>query len=242
MKPPELILALDLPSSDHIPPLLDQMPPEVTFVKVGLELFCAEGPAALRPLRQAGRRIFLDLKLHDIPQTVARAVEAAARHHVDLLTIHAGGGRAMMQAAAAAAQGCGEARPRLVAVTTLTSLDPADLAQLGIRRGLPAQAEALARLALDAGLDGAVTSVHEAAALRRAFGPDPLLVTPGIRLPSDAVGDQKRVATPAAAVRAGASFLVVGRSITAAPHPREAALRILHDIHDAVDRESGATP
>ena len=199
----------------------------------GSSYFCAEGPRALDPLRQRKARVFLDLKLHDIPQTVAHAVRSAGAHGVDLITVHAMGGRAMMEAAAGAAAEFGASRPRLVAVTTLTSLDAGDLAELGIHRELGDQALALTRLALDAGIDGVVTSVQEAAALRRTFGPGPLLVTPGIRMPGADCGDQKRTATPAAAVRAGSSFLVVGRPILGAPDPAAAARAILADMRSA---------
>lgn len=209
------------------------LPPEISFCKVGLELFCAEGPAVLERVHGEGWRVFLDLKLHDIPRTVARAVRAAALHGVELLTVHASGGRAMLQAAAEAAREAGEDRPRLVAVTTLTSLDAGDLAELGIGRGLREQALALTALALEAGIDGVVTSVHEAAALRKQFGPEPLLVTPGIRMPSDRAEDQKRIATPAQAAAAGASYLVIGRSITDAADPAAAARAALDDLRSA---------
>lgn len=232
MKPPAVILALDVPRSTDIAPLLAPLPPEISFCKIGLELFCAEGPAALEPVRSQGRRIFLDLKLHDIPRTVAHAVRSAAAHRVDLITVHAAGGRGMLEAAAEAARAFGPDRPHLVAVTTLTSLDQNDLADVGIGRPLADQALALTELALDSGIDGVVTSAHEAAALRERFGPEPLLVTPGIRLPTDAVGDQKRVATPAAAAAAGASYLVVGRAITGAADPAAAAQAILANLKE----------
>ncbi|NLE67861.1 MAG: orotidine-5'-phosphate decarboxylase [Lentisphaerae bacterium] len=233
---PRLVVALDIPSSRSLPALLQGLPPALEWFKVGLELFAAEGPRALAPLREAGKRVFLDLKLHDIPRTVARAVDACARHGVGLLTLHAAGGRAMLEAAARAAREAGPRAPKLIAVTTLTSLDAGDLADLGIVRALSDQAEALAHLALEAGIDGLVTSVHEAAALRRRFGPKPLLVTPGIRPADGAADDQKRVDTPARAVRAGADFLVVGRPILEASDPRAAAEAILADMRSAAAR------
>lgn len=230
MRTPEIIVALDFSSSDGMAPLLDQLPREVRFGKVGLELFTAEGPRALRLLRERDWRIFLDLKLHDIPHTAARAVRAAAAHGVDLLTVHAAGGRAMLEAAAEAAADIDGNRLQLVAVTTLTSLDEPDLREIGIERSLSAQALALAELALATGIDGVVTSVHEAPGLRERFGDGPLLVTPGIRLASDDTGDQKRVATPSMAVRAGATHLVIGRPITRAADPAAAARRLLADM------------
>ncbi|MDD4737251.1 MAG: orotidine-5'-phosphate decarboxylase [Kiritimatiellae bacterium] len=227
---PELIVALDLPSSQNIPAILDHLPPELTFFKLGLELFCAEGPDALNPLLERKMNIFLDLKLHDIPHTVERAVHSAAAHGVKLLTVHACGGKAMLTAAAKAAAACGDQAPALIGVTTLTSLNQDDFSDLGISRTLSEQALALGRLARDAGIDGLVTSVHEAAALRAALGPDILLVTPGIRLPTDDIGDQKRIATPFAAVQAGADYLVVGRPILNAPDPAAAARAMLENM------------
>ncbi|MBU0716093.1 MAG: orotidine-5'-phosphate decarboxylase [Verrucomicrobia bacterium] len=242
--PPQLIIALDLPSSQNLGALLQSLPSEITWFKIGLELFTAEGPRALEPLRAQDKKIFLDLKLHDIPHTVERAVAAAARHGIGMLTLHAAGGRAMLQAAAQAARSCHGQAPKLIAVTTLTSLNQADLAEVGISRELKDQALALGELALAAGLDGLVASAQEVEHLRRHFGQGPLLVTPGIR-PSCAqgategrpagntAGDQKRVATPTLAVRAGSNFLVVGRPILEAADPRAAALAILNEIRDA---------
>lgn len=230
MRQPEVIVALDLPRSQDIEPVIAAVPHAISYFKIGLELFCAEGPAALAPVKRRGARIFLDLKLHDIPRTVAHAVRSVAAHGVDLVTVHAAGGRAMLRAAAEAAEACGADRPRLLAITTLTSLDAQDLKDIGIERSVADQAIRLTELALSSGIDGVVTSVREAAALRERFGPDPLLVTPGIRMPSDAVGDQKRVATPAAAVAAGADFLVVGRAILEAADPAAAANAILEDM------------
>jgi orotidine-5'-phosphate decarboxylase len=230
-RPTELIVALDVPGADDAARVLAGLS-SVDFYKVGLELFTSEGPRIITLLHEAGKRVFLDLKLHDIPRTVARAVTAAAAHGVDLLTVHASGGPAMLRAAAeaAAAVGPGARRPRLVAVTTLTSLDQEDLAALGIRRPLDDHTLALGRMAIDCGIDGLVCSPLETARFRETLGPQPLLVTPGIRPPGDDAGDQKRVATPREAARAGADFLVVGRSILNAPDPAAAARAMLDDM------------
>jgi len=245
--PPQLIVALDLPSSQTLNALLQSLPREILWFKVGLELFAAEGPRALAPLQAEGKKIFLDLKLHDIPNTVERAVAAAAQHGIDMLTLHAAGGRAMLKAAAQAAQAAGARAPKLVAVTTLTSLNQSDLTEIGICREMKDQALCLSELALASGMDGLVSSAQEVEHLRRHFGQGPLLVTPGIR-PScaqgsaegrpagNAPGDQKRVATPTLAVRAGSNFLEVGRPILEATDPRAAALAILNEIRDAAGK------
>lgn len=230
---PEMIVALDVPRADAIAAMVEALPAAARWYKVGLELFCSDGPAALRPLQDRGRRIFLDLKLHDIPRTVERAVRAAAAHGVHMLTAHASGGFAMLQAAAAAAREFGAQRPQVVAVTALTSLAAEDLADVGVARSMPDHVAALADLALRAGMDGLVCSPREVAGLRERFGLDPLLVTPGIRARDADAGDQKRTATAAEAVRAGASHLVVGRPILDAPDPRAAAARILAEIREA---------
>ena len=228
----ELIVALDVSSTNEVRAVLQRLPREVTFYKVGLELYSAEGPTVLSLLRDMGKRVFLDLKLHDIPRTVERAVAAAATHGVDLLTIHASGGRAMMAAAAAAAKSAPRG-PRILAVTVLTSMDSSDLVDLGIQRSPEQQVEALGRLAVASGVDGLVCSAKEVGVLRQTLGDGPLLVTPGIRPASTDVGDQKRVATPAAAVKAGASHLVVGRPILDAADPGDAVKRILHEMASA---------
>lgn len=228
--PAELIIALDVPEAAAMGPIVDALPKEIAWYKVGLEIFAAEGPRALDPLRERGKRVFLDLKLHDIPRTVARAVRSAARHGAGLLTVHASGGREMLKAAAEAARECGPGGPRILAVTVLTSLDASDLEAMGVRRTPSEQVLALAGLALEAGADGWVCSVQEAAGLRAAYGPAPLLVTPGIRLPTDDVGDQKRIGTPADALRAGATHLVVGRPVLDAPDPAAAARALLDAI------------
>lgn len=228
--PAELIVALDVPSAREIGPIVDNLPGEIDFYKVGLELFCAEGPAALLPLKERNKKIFLDLKLHDIPRTVEHAVRSAARLGVQLLTVHTCGGRAMLKAAVHAASEYADSAPSIIGVTTLTSLNADDFVDVGIGRSLTDQARALGSMAIESGIDGLVTSVLEAPALRRELGERPLLVTPGIRMPSDETGDQKRVATPAAAVEAGASYLVVGRPILEAEDPRAAAEAILRNM------------
>jgi len=229
---PQLIVALDVPSVEAADAAVQRLP-NVTWFKVGLELFTAVGPAVLATLARQQRKVFLDLKLHDIPRTVERAVQSASAHGVELITVHAASGRAALRAAADAAASAGTRRPSLVAVTTLTSLGPEDLRDLGVQRTLPEQALKLAEMALQSGIDGLVTSVHEAPDLRRAFGPAPILVTPGIRPADSAVGDQKRVATPAAAVNAGATYLVVGRPVLDAKDPYAAAEAILGEMNAA---------
>jgi orotidine-5'-phosphate decarboxylase len=227
---PDLIVALDVPSSEAIAPLVDLLPAAVTYYKVGLELFTAEGPKALAPLKERGKRIFLDLKLHDIPRTVERAVRSAAALGVDLLTVHATGGRAMLQAAAEAAN---ESGLKLVAVTTLTSLDQSDLTDIGITRSVAEQTAAVGKLAIDSGIHGLVCSPLEVGAFRRNLGPAPILVTPGIRPAGADVGDQKRISTPADAVRDGSSLLVVGRPIVEAADPAAAAQQVLDQMASA---------
>lgn len=240
----DLIVALDVDNSVEAADWIERLPQDISYYKIGLELFVADGAAALAAVHQRQKHIFLDLKLHDIPRTVARAVQSAARHHASLLTVHAAGGRAMLQEAAKAAKDCGPERPRLVAVTTLTSLDQNDLEDVGVQRSIRDQALALADLALSSGIDGLVTSVHEAPALREEFGHDPILVTPGIRLRSEAtadrsdsglanIEDQKRVATPATAVQAGSTYLVVGRAILNAADPSAAAIAVLDEMNSA---------
>lgn len=228
---PDLIVALDVPTAREMEETLARLPDTIEWYKVGLELFCAEGPSILDPLKKRNKKIFLDLKLHDIPRTVANAVKTAASHGVNLLTVHAIGGRAMLEAAAEAARECSNP-PKLVAVTTLTSLSQDDFTDLGITRSVSEQALALGELAISSGIDGLVTSAHEAGVLRRKF-PDALLVTPGIRMPDGEVGDQKRVATPAFAVQQGATHLVVGRPILQAADPAAATAAIFEDIKSA---------
>ena len=217
---PRIVVAFDHPSEDAALATAGRIDPARCRVKVGMELFTAAGPAVLEKLHRLGFEVFLDLKFHDIPNTVAGACRAAAAHGVWMMNVHAAGGRRMMEAARDAAGG-GEGRPLVVAVTVLTSMDRDDLAETGAGLALPERVCTLARLAGDCGLDGVVCSAADLGRLRGTFdvfGPGFLRVTPGIRL-ADTDDDQRRVATPTEAVRAGASHLVVGRPITAAPDP-----------------------
>ncbi len=230
---PELIVALDVESREKLAKTLEKLPESLRWFKVGLELFCAEGPSALDPLLARKSRIFLDLKLHDIPRTVERAVRSAARHTIQMLTIHASGGRAMIRAAADAAREFGENRPKIIAVTALTSLQQGDLDDIGVARSMPDHVRALAAMAVEAGADGLVCSPLEANILRKELGPAALLVTPGIRASGEDKGDQKRTLTAGEAVRAGATHLVVGRPILEAADPHEAAAKLLEEIRAA---------
>jgi orotidine-5'-phosphate decarboxylase len=201
--------------------------------KVGSQLFTSEGPRAVTKLADLGYDIFLDLKFHDIPNTVAHAVAAAVRlPRVRLMTLHASGGLAMMRGAHEAA-GTKKNRPALLAVTVLTSFDEPTLREIGMEGSLGSRVVALARLARTAGMDGVVCSALEAPAVRREFGPDFKILVPGVRPASAATNDQSRIATPGDAVRAGADYLVVGRPITAAKDPRAAALEIVAEIAGA---------
>lgn len=236
----QIIVALDLPSRDRALALVDALGEEADFYKVGLELFIGAGPSVVRELRERGKRVFLDLKLHDIPNTVARAVEAASQHGAELLTVHASGGRVMLERAAEAADG----RVRLLGVTVLTSLGPEELSEAWGRSGVtaPEEVERLARLSFSAGLDGVVASAAEVGVLRDALGPSAMLVTPGIRPAGGEAHDQTRVATPGKAVAAGADALVVGRPVTEAPDPPRALRSIRREAAEARPRAAGSTP
>lgn len=229
----ELVVALDVNDRGQVDRLLGRLPQAITWYKVGLELFSAEGPPIVAYLRERGKKVLLDLKLHDIPRTVERAVSVLGRLGAEMLTVHASGGKAMLAAAVEAAHALGPRAPQLIAVTTLTSLDQKDLVELGIHQSVRDRALALGEMALSAGLQGLVTSVDELKALRTAFGPSPILITPGIRMPVHNLADQKRTACPARAVREGSDFLVVGRPILEAEDPAEAAERILEDMRRA---------
>jgi orotidine-5'-phosphate decarboxylase len=228
-----IIIALDVPGKDEAIALVSRLRSARTF-KVGLELFTAEGPALFRKLKALRKDIFLDLKLHDIPNTVAGAVRSAFRHGVQMMTVHASGGREMMARAAETARQASEElerpRPVLLGVTVLTSLRGADLAEVGMTADPAAQVLRLAGLAKAAGMDGVVCSPQEIELLRKEFGKDLVIVTPGIRPPWAAAQDQKRIMTPAEAVAKGADYLVIGRPITGAPSPEEAFLKIVEEL------------
>ncbi|MHB1674782.1 MAG: orotidine-5'-phosphate decarboxylase [Acidobacteriaceae bacterium] len=228
-----LVVALDVSTAALARELATQLRGTCRWVKVGLELYLAAGNAMVEELAAQGFSVFLDLKFHDIPNTVAGAVRSAASMGASLLTIHAAGGPAMLCAAAEAAAGLPKA-PRLLVVTVLTSMDRAQLAAIGIETSAADQVLRLARMAIASEIRGLVCSSEEVAILRRELGAEPTLVVPGIRPAGAAVGDQKRIATPADAIRAGASQLVVGRPITQAADPAKAAQSILNEIANAM--------
>lgn len=222
----ELIVALDVQTRAEAVEKIKAIGDSVGFYKIGLELFIAEGPDVVRAVKDMGKKVFLDLKLHDIPRTVERAIRSAGKLGADLLTIHACGASAMIRAAADAAAEFGAAAPKILAVTVLTSLDKTDLEDIGVARTPAEQVQAMGRLALANGAAGIVCSPVEVKAMREILGPAALLVTPGVRPAGSAAGDQKRIATPADAVHDGSTHLVVGRPILAAADPAAAAAAI----------------
>jgi orotidine-5'-phosphate decarboxylase len=222
----KLIVALDFAQSSQALSFVEKLTPQDCALKIGSELFTRSGPALVQELVQRGFRVFLDLKFHDIPNTVAHACQAAADLGVWMLTVHAGGGAAMLQAASAALVPYGVARPKLVAVTVLTSLAEQDLPAVGVQRSLPQHVERLAVLAQAAGVDGVVCSGQDLLHLKARCGKGFLAVTPGIRLPGDALHDQARVMTPQEAIAAGSDYLVMGRSITQAADPAAVVQRL----------------
>ena len=225
----ELIVALDVSTRDEVLRLRDALAPVVDFFKVGKELFTAEGPAILGAL--AGSRIFLDLKFHDIPATVAGGVASSAAHGVDILDVHASGGRAMMAAAVAARKAT---TPLIFGVTVLTHLGDDDLRELGFLDGSLSQVVRLARMADESGLDGVVASAFEVEAIREATEDRLQILVPGVRpVWAQAAHDQKRLATPGEAARRGAHYVVVGRAITRDVDPKDAARRIVDEIASA---------
>jgi orotidine-5'-phosphate decarboxylase len=239
MAPPDprdrLIVALDVDSLAQAERLAERLDGLVRRFKIGSQLFTAGGPAVVEAVQKRGAEVFLDLKFHDIPNTVAGAAREAARLGVFMFNVHASGGLAMMKAAAdgaaAAAKEMSVRRPLAIAVTVLTSLDRAALhRELGVASSVEGHVLHLSELAREAGLDGTVASPVEVAAIRRNLGTAWVIVTPGVRPAGSAAGDQSRVATPGAAVRAGAHYLVVGRPITGAPDPAAAAAAILEEI------------
>jgi orotidine-5'-phosphate decarboxylase len=230
MKPRErLIVALDVPREADAAHLVDALAGKVGMFKVGSQLFTAAGPDFVRLLTTRGEKVFLDVKYHDIPHTVANAVSAASVLGVSLMTIHALGGQAMMEAAVGARPAIGA---RLLAVTILTSHDAASLGTIGLPADVSPNVQRLARLAQAAKVDGVVASPHEVSLIREACGPDFLVVTPGIRPSGARLGDQARAATPAAALAAGADYLVVGRPITEAKDCAAAAEAIVREMEE----------
>jgi orotidine-5'-phosphate decarboxylase len=234
MKNP-IIAALDVPSAEPALKLAEQIAPAVGAFKIGKELFVAAGPDIVKRVRATGASVFLDLKFHDIPNTVARAVASATRLDVQMLTIHTSGGGEMMRAAEKSAQdtarSLGRPAPLVLGVTVLTSMDSNSLSEIGCEANVGQQVARLAALAVKSGLRGLVCSPLEIAELRRLLPAEIQLVTPGIRTGAEKADDQKRTLTPREAIQAGASWLVVGRPIYAAENPRAAAEKILESLH-----------
>jgi orotidine-5'-phosphate decarboxylase len=226
---PKIIVALDFPDATCALELVERLDPSLCRLKIGKELFTAAGPQLVAWLAHEGYGVFLDLKFHDIPNTVAKACEAASKLGVWMLNVHASGGSAMMRAARAAVDKA-DVPPLLIAVTVLTSLDQPALDEIGYAGDLSATVLRLAKLTKDSGLDGVVCSAQEAPMLRSELGKEFSLVTPGIRLADAAADDQSRVVTPAMAISNGASYLVIGRPITQAADPLQALQRINKEI------------
>jgi len=232
---PKVIVALDFADATSALDLAERLDPAQCRVKVGKELYTAAGPALVERLTRRGFGVFLDLKFHDIPNTVAAACRAAAGLGVWMINVHASGGRAMLEASRAALPS-GASAPKLIAVTLLTSLHAVDLTEIGMSGTLEEAVLRLATLAADCGLDGVVCSAREATVLRARLGDAFLRVTPGIRLADGTVDDQQRVMTPVQAIAAGASYLVIGRPITRAPDP----LQALNDINRTIAEDTPA--
>lgn len=228
-----LIVALDVSSAAAAGDMVRQLEGTCQWFKVGLELFAAAGPAFVEALAARGHSVFLDLKFHDIPNTVAGAVRSAAGLGARMMTVHAAGGPAMLAAARAALDGVADP-PQLLAVTVLTSMDAEQLKATGVKHSPAEQVELLARMGWEAGIRGFVCSPQEVTAVRALTGAEGVLVVPGIRPAGTVAGDQKRMATPADALCAGASYLVVGRPITQAPDPAKAAEAILQEMAHAI--------
>jgi orotidine-5'-phosphate decarboxylase len=224
-----LIVALDVPSASQAREMVNTIGDSAGSFKVGLQLFSAEGPTLVRELTASKRRVFLDLKLHDIPNTGASAVKSVGALGASMLTIHASGGPAMLKAAVEAADSLAEP-PLLLGVTVLTSMDEEEMHSSGVPGSVADQVRRLAMLARECGLGGIVASAKEASLLRQVVGEEMAIVVPGIRPTGADKGDQARVATPAEALRAGASHLVVGRPITAAADPKRAAEDVVHEM------------
>jgi orotidine-5'-phosphate decarboxylase len=222
----KIIVALDVATKEKALELVEQLRGEISFFKIGLQLYTAEGLEIVRAVLSTGAKVFLDLKLHDIPNTVALAVESAAQHEIQMLTIHLSGGEAMIRAAVSA-------KPRdllLLGVTVLTSMDEQTVRQIGIPDKIENQVLRLAKLGIENGIDGIVASPHEIKKLRAEFGEKVKIVVPGIRPSWSEPGDQRRTMTPREALEAGADYLVIGRPITAYPQPNEAVAKILGEL------------
>jgi len=224
-----LIAALDVRSLDEAKAMVDSLIPAVKIFKVGLGLFTLCGPAAVKMVNDKGGKVFLDLKFHDIPNTVASAVKSASDLSVFILNVHTLGGSEMMRKAAEAVKGI-PARPKILGVTILTSMDQKAINGLGIEKSVEEEVLNLAMMAREAGLDGVVASPQETSAIRQKLGKDFIVVTPGVRPKWAAKGDQKRIATPAEAIRSGADYIVVGRPIIKADDPVEAARKIIEEM------------
>ncbi|MCE5203744.1 MAG: orotidine-5'-phosphate decarboxylase [Actinomycetia bacterium] len=227
----KIIVALDMPEKEAALDMARSLKGHVPWVKIGMTLFYSEGPDIIREMRGLGFKVFVDLKMHDIPHQVSGACRVLVRAGADMFTVHASGGRAMLEAAVqetkSAASRFRVAPPGVIAVTVLTSLDDAGLAEIGIQRTSAEEVMTLGTLAWETGCDGVVCSPAEATAIRGVFGEQGLVITPGVRPAWAEAGDQARVATPAEAIAAGASHLVIGRPITQAPVPAEAVRRIV---------------
>lgn len=229
-----LIIALDVDTKDKAIALVGRLKDNVKFFKIGLELFSSCGPEIVKKVKEAGCEVFLDLKFHDIPTTVAKASAAATGLGAYMFNVHALGGYDMMKRCAEAVKTEAErlkiTRPKVIAVTVLTSMDQASLGRVGVEGTVKEEVLKLARLSKEAGLDGVVASAEEAKIIREALGADFLIVTPGVRPAWAAADDQKRIATPKSAIADGASFIVVGRPVTAAADPSDAARKIIREM------------
>lgn len=233
-----LIVALDVDTVSEAKHLVQVLGPYVGMFKVGLQLFTSLGPQIIETIHEQGGKVFIDLKLHDIPNTVAQASRVLTSYGVDMLNVHASGGLTMMQKAGEAvaeeAEARGLVKPKLIAVTILTSMGETDLKEIGISASPKDSVVKLAQLTQQAGLDGVVASPQETELIRAACGESFLTVTPGVRPLNSQVGDQKRVTTPKAAIEAGSSYLVIGRPITAAPNPLVAAQEIIKEMEEGL--------
>ena len=227
-----LVVALDVSNREDALRLVDDLHGAVGMFKIGLQAFIANGPSIVREVVERGERVFLDLKIHDIPNTAQNAIAEAASLGASIATVHAAGGEAMLRA-------CAQDSLLVLAVTVLTSLDDAELQRIGLTGSAAENAVRLARLAQTAGLRGVVASPHEIAAIRDACGPGLVILTPGIRPKGSDAGDQRRTMTPREAIDAGADYIVVGRPITNAADPRSAALRIVEEVNVATAAPSG---